>query len=89
MSWSAHRRLDHRARAGGRQSVRHDGRAAGDNSQPIARSRDKLRSLQLLSREGLDIPKTVMASDPSQIHRALEIVGGPPAVLKVVKGTQG
>jgi len=60
-----------------------------NNSQPIARSRDKLRSLQLLSREGLDIPKTVMASDPSQIHRALEIVGGPPAVLKVVKGTQG
>jgi len=60
-----------------------------NNSQPIARSRDKLRSLQLLSRAGLDIPKTVMASDPSQIHRALEIVGGPPAVLKVVKGTQG
>jgi ribosomal protein S6--L-glutamate ligase len=60
-----------------------------NNSQPIARSRDKLRSLQLLSREGIDIPKTVMVSDPSQIHRALEIVGGPPAVLKVVKGTQG
>jgi len=31
----------------------------------------------------------VMVSDPSQIHRALAIVGGPPAVLKVVKGTQG
>jgi ribosomal protein S6--L-glutamate ligase len=60
-----------------------------NNSQPIARSRDKLRSLQLLSRAGIDIPKTVMVSDPSQIHRALEIVGGPPAVLKVVKGTQG
>jgi len=60
-----------------------------NRSQPIARSRDKLRSLQLLSRAGVDIPKTVMASDPSQIHRALEIVGGPPAVLKVVKGTQG
>jgi hypothetical protein len=51
-----------------------------NHSQPIARSRDKLRSLQLLSRAGLDIPKTVMASDPSQIHRALEIVGGPPCV---------
>jgi len=60
-----------------------------NNSQPIARSRDKLRSLQLLSRAGIDIPKTVMVSDPSQIHRALAIVGGPPAVLKVVKGTQG
>ncbi len=60
-----------------------------NNSQPIARSRDKLRSLQLLARAGIDIPKTVMVSDPSQIHRALEIVGGPPAILKVVKGTQG
>ena len=60
-----------------------------NNSQPIARSRDKLRSLQHLSRAGIDIPKTVMVSDPSQIHRALAIVGGPPAVLKVVKGTQG
>ena len=60
-----------------------------NTSQPIARSRDKLRSLQLLSRAGIDIPKTVMVSDPTQIHRALEIVGGPPAVLKVVKGTQG
>ena len=60
-----------------------------NHSQPIARSRDKLRSLQLLSRAGIDIPKTVMVSDPSQIHRALAIVGGPPAVLKVVKGTQG
>ena len=60
-----------------------------NNAQPIARSRDKLRSLQLLSRAGIDIPKTVMVSDPSQIHRALAIVGGPPAVLKVVKGTQG
>ena len=60
-----------------------------NNAQPIARSRDKLRSLQLLARAGIDIPKTVMASDPSQIHRALDIVGGPPAVLKVVKGTQG
>jgi len=48
-----------------------------NNSQPIARSRDKLRSLQLLARAGIDIPKTVMVSDPSQIHRALEIVGGP------------
>ncbi len=60
-----------------------------NSSEPIARSRDKLRSLQLLSRAGIDIPKTVMVSDPSQIHRALAIVGGPPAVLKVVKGTQG
>jgi ribosomal protein S6--L-glutamate ligase len=60
-----------------------------NNSQPIARSRDKLRALQLLARAGVDIPRTVMARHPSQIHRALEIVGGPPAILKLVRGTQG
>ena len=60
-----------------------------NNSQPIASSRDKLRSLQLLAAAGIDIPRTVMARDPSQIHRALEMVGGPPAVIKVLKGTQG
>jgi len=60
-----------------------------NNSQPIARSRDKLRSLQLLARAGVDIPRTVMARHPSQIHKALEIVGGPPAILKLVRGTQG
>ena len=60
-----------------------------NNSQPIARSRDKLRSLQLLARAGLDIPKTVMARHPSQVKAALEIVGGPPAILKLLRGTQG
>ncbi|HEU4400694.1 MAG TPA: RimK family alpha-L-glutamate ligase [Candidatus Polarisedimenticolia bacterium] len=60
-----------------------------NNSQPIARSRDKLRSLQLLSRAGVDIPKTVMVRHPSRVHRALEIVGGPPAILKLGRGTQG
>jgi len=60
-----------------------------NNSQPIARSRDKLRALQLLSRAGIDIPKTVVARHPSQVRRALEIVGGPPAILKLVRGTQG
>lgn len=60
-----------------------------NNSQPIARSRDKLRSLQLLARADIDIPRTVMARRPSEVHRALEIVGGPPAILKLVRGTQG
>ena len=60
-----------------------------NNSQPIARSRDKLRALQLLARAGIDIPKTVMARHPSQVRAALEIVGGPPAILKLVRGTQG
>jgi len=60
-----------------------------NNSVPIARSRDKLRSLQLLSQHDIDIPRTVMARSPSQIGRALESVGGPPVVLKLIQGTQG
>ena len=60
-----------------------------NGAQGIARSRNKLRSLQLLARAGIDIPGTVLASQPAQVHRALEILGGPPVVLKVVEGTQG
>lgn len=60
-----------------------------NNSVPIARSRDKLRSLQLLSQHDIDIPRTVMARSPSQIERALLAVGGPPAVVKLIQGTQG
>jgi len=58
-------------------------------SQPIARSRDKLRCLQILSRSGVDIPRTVMMRHPGQIDAALAAVGGPPAVLKLIRGTQG
>ena len=60
-----------------------------NGAQAIARSRDKLRSLQLLARADVDIPRTVMARHPSQVHRALEMVGGPPAILKLIRGTQG
>jgi ribosomal protein S6--L-glutamate ligase len=60
-----------------------------NNSQPIARSRDKLRSFQLLSRKDIDIPRTVVAREPHQIGAALEAVGGPPVVLKLIRGTQG
>jgi len=60
-----------------------------NNSVPIARSRDKLRCLQLLSRHDIDIPRTVMARSPDQIERAIELVGGCPVVLKLLQGTQG
>jgi len=60
-----------------------------NNSQPIARSRDKLRCFQLLSRKDIDIPRTVVAREPHQIGAALEAVGGPPVVLKLIRGTQG
>lgn len=60
-----------------------------NNSVPIARSRDKLRCLQLLSKFGVDIPRTVMAHDRSDIPRLVEEVGGLPAIMKLLRGTQG
>jgi ribosomal protein S6--L-glutamate ligase len=60
-----------------------------NGSQPIARSRDKLRALQLLVRAGVGVPRTVLARHPSQVHRALEMVGGPPAILKLMRSSQG
>ncbi|MFQ5878135.1 MAG: RimK family alpha-L-glutamate ligase [Acidobacteriota bacterium] len=65
------------------------GVALVNNSQPIARSRDKLRALQLLSRAGVPVPRSVVARHPSQARRALEFVGGAPAIVKLLKGTQG
>ena len=55
----------------------------------IGRSRDKLRSLQFLSRHDIDIPKTVMVRNPGQMAAAQRLVGGPPVVLKLIQGTQG
>jgi ribosomal protein S6--L-glutamate ligase len=65
------------------------GVAVLNNSVPIARSRDKLRCLQLLARFGLDIPRTVMARDRSNVPRLLKDVGGLPAIVKLIRGTQG
>jgi ribosomal protein S6--L-glutamate ligase len=65
------------------------GVAVLNNSVPIARSRDKLRCLQLLARFGLDIPRTVMARDRSNVARLLKDVGGLPAIVKLIRGTQG
>jgi ribosomal protein S6--L-glutamate ligase len=55
----------------------------------ISRSRDKLRSLQFLSRHDIDIPKTVLVRNPEQMAAAQRLVGGPPAVLKLLQGSQG
>jgi ribosomal protein S6--L-glutamate ligase len=60
-----------------------------NKSQPIARSRDKFRCLQLLSRYDIDIPKTIMVRTPDQIGRAIKMVGGLPVILKLLRGTQG
>jgi len=60
-----------------------------NNSIPIARSRDKLRALQLLARFGVDIPRTVMTHDRAEVPEALKRIGGLPAILKLIQGTQG
>lgn len=58
-------------------------------SQALVRSRDKLRSLQLLSRAGIGMPKTAFASEPKNIDNVISQVGGTPVVIKLLEGTQG
>jgi ribosomal protein S6--L-glutamate ligase len=60
-------------------------------SQALVRSRDKLRSLQILARAGLGIPKTAFASSPKEkdIDSVLNAIGGAPCVVKLLEGTQG
>lgn len=56
---------------------------------PISRSRDKLRCLQILAQHRIDVPRTVMARDRKNIRQLLEEVGGLPAIIKLIRGTQG
>jgi len=60
-------------------------------SQALVRSRDKLRSLQILARAGIGIPKTAFASSPKDkdLDNLIESVGGAPCVVKLLEGTQG
>jgi ribosomal protein S6--L-glutamate ligase len=58
-------------------------------SQALVRSRDKLRSLQLLAKAGIGMPKTAFASSPKDIDNVLSQVGGAPVVIKLLEGTQG
>ncbi|MEM9057860.1 MAG: 30S ribosomal protein S6--L-glutamate ligase [Pseudomonadota bacterium] len=60
-----------------------------NESVAISRSRDKLRSLQLLSRKGIGLPVTGFAHSPGDVTDLLKIVGGAPAVIKLLEGTQG
>lgn len=60
-----------------------------NESVAISRSRDKLRSLQLLSRKGIGLPITGFASQPHDIPDLIEMVGGAPLVIKLLEGTQG
>lgn len=60
-----------------------------NSSESIARSRDKLYSLQLLLKSGLDIPTTGFANSPIDTNDLIEMVGGAPLIIKLLEGTQG
>jgi ribosomal protein S6--L-glutamate ligase len=58
-------------------------------SQALVRSRDKLRSLQILSRAGLGLPKTVFSNYSKDVGAIIDKAGGAPVVIKLLEGTQG
>jgi ribosomal protein S6--L-glutamate ligase len=60
-----------------------------NESVAIARSRDKLRSLQLLSRKGIGLPVSGFAHSPDDVEDLIKMVGGAPVVIKLLEGTQG
>ncbi len=60
-----------------------------NTSVAIARSRDKLRAIQLLTKKDIDVPKTVCARTPDSVELALSFVGGTPAIVKLQQGAQG
>lgn len=60
-----------------------------NESVAITRARDKLRSLQLLARQGIDLPITGIAHSPDDTSDMIDMVGGAPLVVKLVEGTQG
>ena len=60
-----------------------------NTSTSIVRARDKLRSLQLLAREGISMPTTGFAHSKKDVPALVELVGGAPLVVKLLEGTQG
>lgn len=59
------------------------------SSIAIVRSRDKLRSTQILARAGVGIPKTVFARETADLNDVIEQAGGTPLIIKVARGTHG
>ncbi len=60
-----------------------------NESVAIGRSRDKLRSMQLLARDGIGLPVTTFAHDPKKAEEVVNLAGGAPLVIKLIEGTQG
>jgi ribosomal protein S6--L-glutamate ligase len=62
------------------------GVALMNDAQAIAQARNKMRSLQLLSKSGVDIPATVMARDARELKAMVKLVGGVPVLVKLMQG---
>ncbi len=62
---------------------------SANSSGGISNSRDKLRSLQILSRHQIGIPQTTFVRDKKDVLPAIERVGGAPVIIKLIEGTQG
>lgn len=62
---------------------------SASSSLAIARSRDKLRTMQLLAKSGVGIPKTVVSRNSTDIDDLLEKIGGTPVIVKLARGTHG
>jgi ribosomal protein S6--L-glutamate ligase len=60
-----------------------------NESVAIGRSRDKLRSLQILSRDGVGMPTTAFANSTGRTDDIIDMVGGAPVIVKLLEGTQG
>jgi ribosomal protein S6--L-glutamate ligase len=58
-------------------------------SVALVRSRDKLRSLQILSRAGLGLPKTIFTNYSKNVEEVVDLAGGAPVIIKLLEGTQG
>ncbi len=58
-------------------------------SLAIYRTRDKLRSMQILARSGVGIPKTVVSRETTEVEDLIELAGGAPLIIKVARGTHG
>ena len=58
-------------------------------SLSITRARNKVRTLQILSRKHIPIPETLFSINPDDIEEQIELLGGPPVIIKLQEGTQG
>ncbi len=59
------------------------------DSQALVRSRDKLRSLQIITRAGIGLPKTIFTNYSKEVENIIDRIGGAPVIIKLLEGTQG